>query len=167
MKKRDRDQNTGQNEFAMARRSFLLRTGLGLGSLSLAQLFGGSKLFGGAPASWCMPSKSRRTGHRTPAGARQARHPHPSSGSGVASGHLRIQAHAHQDAWAGNAGVGARNGPPRLSGMVAGQTSFPLVKPLAPFRQAGQSGTWVSDSFRTRGRLWTTCASFTPSLPST
>ena len=38
-------------------------------------------------------------------------------------------------------------GTARLSGMVAGQTSFPIVKPLAPFHQAGQSGTWVSDLF--------------------
>jgi hypothetical protein len=32
----------------------------------------------------------------------------------------------------------------RLSAMVKGQTSYPIVKPLRPFRQHGQSGAWVS-----------------------
>ena len=33
----------------------------------------------------------------------------------------------------------------RVSTMVAGQTSFPIVQPLAPFKQRGNSGAWVSD----------------------
>ena len=32
----------------------------------------------------------------------------------------------------------------RLSDMVKGQTSYPIVKPLRPFRQHGESGAWVS-----------------------
>jgi hypothetical protein len=35
-------------------------------------------------------------------------------------------------------------GTARLSTMVAGQSSFPIVAPLAPFKQYGQSGAWVS-----------------------
>ena len=33
----------------------------------------------------------------------------------------------------------------RLSTMVGGQTSFPIVGPVAPFKQYGESGAWVSD----------------------
>ncbi len=33
----------------------------------------------------------------------------------------------------------------RLSTMVKGQATFPLVAPLAQFRQRGQNGTWVND----------------------
>jgi hypothetical protein len=33
----------------------------------------------------------------------------------------------------------------RISAMSNGQTSFPLVQPIAPFRQYGQTGKWVSD----------------------
>ncbi|NQZ59915.1 MAG: DUF1501 domain-containing protein, partial [Lentisphaeraceae bacterium] len=33
----------------------------------------------------------------------------------------------------------------RLTGMTAKQTSFPVCAPLKPFKQYGQSGTWISD----------------------
>jgi len=36
-------------------------------------------------------------------------------------------------------------GSARLSTMVQGQTSFPLVRPVGKFSQHGQSGAWVSD----------------------
>lgn len=35
----------------------------------------------------------------------------------------------------------------RNSGMVAGQSSFPLVKSIYDFRQYGQSGAWISELF--------------------
>ena len=38
-------------------------------------------------------------------------------------------------------------GEQRLTGMTAGQTSFPLAPSIFPFKQHGQSGTWVSDLF--------------------
>nr|WKN39445.1 DUF1501 domain-containing protein [Tunicatimonas sp. TK19036] len=37
-----------------------------------------------------------------------------------------------------------RNGQ-RLTGMTAGQSSFPLAAPIFDFKQRGQSGAWVSD----------------------
>ncbi|MCH2208714.1 MAG: DUF1501 domain-containing protein [Lentisphaerales bacterium] len=37
-----------------------------------------------------------------------------------------------------------RNGQ-RVTGMTAGQKSFPVCAPIEPFKQYGQSGTWVSD----------------------
>jgi hypothetical protein len=39
----------------------------------------------------------------------------------------------------------AVRGNQRVSAMVAGQSAFPLVGPLAAFHQYGQSGAWVSD----------------------
>jgi len=41
----------------------------------------------------------------------------------------------------------------RLTGMTAGQTSFPLVPSFVPFKQHGQSGTWVSDLFPNQSRI--------------
>jgi hypothetical protein len=35
----------------------------------------------------------------------------------------------------------------RISAMSNAQTSFPLVQPIRPFRQYGQSGAWISDLF--------------------
>ena len=40
----------------------------------------------------------------------------------------------------------------RLSTMSAGQTSFPIVGPLAKFKQRGKSGVWVSDSAAVHSR---------------
>ena len=40
-----------------------------------------------------------------------------------------------------------KNAGGRISAMSNGQTSFPLVQPIAPFRQYGESGKWVSDLF--------------------
>lgn len=37
-----------------------------------------------------------------------------------------------------------RNGQ-RVTGMTAGQKSFPVCAPIEPFKQYGQSGTWISD----------------------
>ena len=36
-------------------------------------------------------------------------------------------------------------GTQRLSTMVKGQSTFPLVAPIAPLKQHGESGAWVSD----------------------
>ncbi|MCM8529099.1 MAG: DUF1501 domain-containing protein [Lentisphaeraceae bacterium] len=37
-----------------------------------------------------------------------------------------------------------RNGQ-RVTGMTAGQKNFPVCAPLKPFKQRGESGTWISD----------------------
>jgi uncharacterized protein (DUF1501 family) len=41
----------------------------------------------------------------------------------------------------------------RLTGMTAGQGSFPLAPARIPFRQYGQSGTWVSDYLPWHGKM--------------
>jgi hypothetical protein len=146
MKKRDQNERA-QSQFAMARRSFLLRTGLGLGSLSLAQLFGGSKLLrGAASASAAAPALNHGvlgTGH-LPARAKRVIHIHH---LGAVSQVDTFEYKPMLIKMHGQELPASVRGTARLSGMVAGQTSFPIVKPLAPFHQAGQSGTWVSDLF--------------------
>ena len=36
-------------------------------------------------------------------------------------------------------------GTQRITGMTSGQSKFPVVPPIAPFRRCGQSGLWLSD----------------------
>ena len=42
----------------------------------------------------------------------------------------------------------------RNSGMVEGQSSYPLVKSIFNFKQYGQSGAWVSELFLILQKLW-------------
>jgi hypothetical protein len=140
----------GANDsFRLARRSFLLRTGMGLGSLSLAQLFGASNLFGSnstARSATSSPPVNHGvlgTGQFPARAKRVIDIHHLGAVSQVDTFEYKpmlIKMHGQEipPSVRGNA---------RLSSMVAGQTSFPIVKPLAPFRQAGQSGAWVSDLF--------------------
>jgi hypothetical protein len=46
-----------------------------------------------------------------------------------------------------------KNAGGRISAMSNGQTSYPLVQPIAKFRQYGQSGKWVSDLMPCTGRI--------------
>jgi hypothetical protein len=41
----------------------------------------------------------------------------------------------------------------RISGMTNGQTSYPLLKPLWPYKRYGQSGTWASDLMQHIGAI--------------
>ena len=41
----------------------------------------------------------------------------------------------------------------RLTGMTAGQTSFPMAGSKFPFRQHGESGTWVSDLLPNQAKI--------------
>jgi hypothetical protein len=36
-------------------------------------------------------------------------------------------------------------GDQRVTGMTSGQKSFPVVKPIAPIKQCGPAGAWISD----------------------
>src|ERR1700677_2494076 len=135
MKKRDENE-LAQNRFAMARRSFLLRTGLGLGSLSLAQLFGRSKLLRGATTPAAAPPLNHGvlgTGH-LPARAKRVIHIHH---LGAVSQVDTFEYKPMLIKMHGQELPASVRGTARLSGMVAGQTSFPIVKPLAPFHQQG------------------------------
>jgi len=46
-----------------------------------------------------------------------------------------------------------KNNGARISAMSNAQTSFPLVAPIRPFRQYGQSGAWISDLFPHLGKI--------------
>lgn len=41
----------------------------------------------------------------------------------------------------------------RVTGMTAGQSSFPVAKSIVPFRQYGESGTWISDLLPHHGKI--------------
>ena len=41
----------------------------------------------------------------------------------------------------------------RLTGMVKGQSAFPILQPLRQFKQYGESGLWVSDLFPYTGQI--------------
>lgn len=48
---------------------------------------------------------------------------------------------------------GEVRGEQRLTGMTAGQSSFPVAPSIFPFQQRGESGTWVSDLFPHMGSV--------------
>ena len=93
-----------QNEFEQARREFILKTGMGLGWLSLAELLG-------TPA-WAQQSPIPGRRARRPAGLPalraegQARDLSAHARRVLAERHLRLQADAREDARRGAAGVG-------------------------------------------------------------
>lgn len=123
-----------------ARRSFMLRAGVGLGALSLAELLGVrafAQTGNGAPFN----HGTLGTGH------------FPARAKRVICLHM-LGAISHVDTFDYKPTLEKMHGqeiPPsvrntqRLSTMSAGQASFPIVGPLAKFKQRGQSGAWVSD----------------------
>lgn len=126
-------------DFDAARRAFLLRMGAGLGWLAAAELMG------------------------TPAWAQQPRAPY--SFGALKAPHFRptakriiylhmLGAVSQVDTFDYKPTLAKMHGqelPPsvrgnsRLSTMVAGQTSFPIIGPLAEFKPGGASGIMVSD----------------------
>ena len=127
-----------QEAIDLTRRSFLLRSAAGLGSLSLLDLFGGSAL----PL------------HAAPQdrGVLGATH-YPARAKRVICLHM-LGAISHVDTFDYKPLLIKMHGqeiPPsvretqRISTMSAGQSSFPIVGPLGKFTQHGDSGAWVSD----------------------
>lgn len=130
------------NAFNQARRSFMLKSGVGLGALTLAELLG-ADVFAQAPAS---PAPG------TQPGILPAPH-HPPRAKRVICLHM-LGAMAHQDTFDYKPVLQKMHGEElpasvrntqRLSTMSNGQSSFPIVGPIAKFEQRGQSGAWVSD----------------------
>ena len=134
--------------FDDARRSFLLKTGAGLGWLTLAELLG-------APA-W-------------------AQSPIPADAHAGLPGFPHFQPRAKRVIYLHMLGAFSQNDtfdykptlekmhgqelPPsvmgnrRLSTMVKGQTSFPIVGPVSMFKRYGQRGTMVSDAMQHVGGI--------------
>ena len=137
-------------DFDAARRAFILRIGAGLGWLTAAELIG-------TPA-WAQ-QPVRRGGSSDPPGighysygALQAPHFTPTA-KRIIYLHM-LGAVSQVDTFDYKPTLANMHGeelPPsvrgnsRLSTMVAGQTSFPIIGPLAAFKPGGKSGIMVSD----------------------
>jgi hypothetical protein len=123
-----------------ARRSFLLNAGAGLGALSLLDLLGAGS------ASAQAVEEAMNAGVL---GAGQI----PARAKRVIMLHM-LGAISHVDTFDYKPMLVKMHGQDlpasvretqRLSTMSGGQSSFPIVGPLRPFRQHGESGAWVSD----------------------
>src|SRR5262245_20613816 len=120
------------------RRDFLLKSASGLGALSLLDLFGGPAL-----------AQSTEALNVGVLGAGQV----PARAKRVICLHM-LGAISHVDTFDYKPTLERMHGqdlPPsvretqRLSTMSGGQSAFPIVGPLRPFKQRGESGAWVSD----------------------
>jgi hypothetical protein len=130
-------------------RRALLSTSMGLGIIAAARLLGGSGSAGVAepatgspPAGKAGPDMGKLTAGHFPARAKR-----------VIDIHMKGSV-SQIDTFDYKPEVIKRHGeeiPPsvkgngKISSMSNGQTSFPLMRPIAPFKQYGQSGRWVSD----------------------
>lgn len=123
-----------------ARRAFLLKLGAGAGWLSAAELMG-------TPA-WAQQTTA------APYSRGLLTEPHvPPTAKRVIYMHM-LGAFSHVDTFDykpmlekmhGQELPESVRGTKRLSTMVKGQTSFPIIGPLAPFKPGGTSGTMISD----------------------
>ena len=122
-----------------SRRDFLLNSAGGLGALSLLELFG----------SGAQAQSLTETMNVGILGAGQT----PARAKRVICLHM-LGAISHVDTFDYKPTLERMHGqdlPPsvretqRLSTMSGGQSAFPIVGPLRPFKQRGESGAWVSD----------------------
>ena len=118
-----------------SRRDFLTKTSLGLGALSLSSLMGASKLLdiNGDPilGKPHFPPKVKRVIYLFQSGA-------PSQLDLFDHKPLLTKLNGQE------LPPSIRKGQ-RLTGLTAGQTSFPLAGSIFKFKQHGQGGAWVSD----------------------
>jgi hypothetical protein len=136
-------QMDSKEAFTLDRRSFMLRAGVGLGALSLAELLGpGAAAQTAAPAGGAAINRGALGSGHFPARAKR-----------VICLHM-LGAISHVDTFDYKPTLEKLHGqeiPPsvrntqRLSTMSAGQSSFPIVGPIAKFKQRGRSGAWISD----------------------
>ncbi len=133
----------------ISRRSALLNGGIGLGSIALAGLLGASSRAasnGGAQPSADAPVDKGILGTgQFPARAKRVIWIHMwGAVSQVDTFDYKpalIKMHGQQIP------PSVKNKGGRVSAMSNAQSSFPLIKPLRPFKQYGESGAWVSDLF--------------------
>jgi hypothetical protein len=131
--------NNHHNNYS--RRDFLTKTSLGLGAISLASLLDPMGLFGKSTMA-TNPGGLFTGGTHFPAKAKRVIYLFQSG------------APSQLDLWDYKPLLNKMNGEElpesvrqgqRLTGMTAGQASFPLAGTLFNFEQKGQSGAWVSD----------------------
>jgi hypothetical protein len=120
----------------ISRRSFLRHAGAGLGSLALADLLTGTQAAAqgtplGALGNGHHPATAKRVIFLFMAGA-------PSQLETFDYKPELVRLH-------GTEAPASIMGTQRLSTMVKGQSTFPLVAPIAPFAQHGETGAYVSN----------------------
>lgn len=121
-----------------ARRDFLKKTGMGLGSMALAQLMNPVGTFANMASS-----ENNRIPH-FPAKAKRVIYLFQSGGPSQLE---TFDYKPSLDKWHGKEIPDYIRRTQRNSGMVASQSTFPLVKSIYDFKQYGQSGAWVSELF--------------------
>jgi hypothetical protein len=136
-----------RHAFDQARRQFLLKTGAGLGWVALAELLGspllaqsvGTQPNAGLPGLPHFPPKAKRVIYLHMLGAM-------SQTDTFDYKPMLEKMHGQElpESVRGNR---------RLSTMVAGQSSFPIVGPVAKFKPYGESGAMVSDLMPNIGKI--------------
>ena len=127
-----------------SRRDFLKKTAMGMGSLALSSLMNPVSSFangrkpivdgnGGVLGTTHFPAKAKRVIYLFQSG-----------------GPSQLESFDYKpslDKWHGVEIPDSVRGKQRNSGMVASQSTFPLVRSIYDFKQHGQSGAWVSEIF--------------------
>lgn len=123
------------------RRDFLTRTSMGMGALSLGGLLGPSPVLGQDMISQMINTSGAALPHFVP----KAKRVIYLFQSGAPS---QLDLFDHKPLLNKMNGKELPNsimGTQRLTGMTAGQTSFPMAGSVFDFKQHGQSGAWVSE----------------------
>ncbi len=128
------------------RRDFLKKTAMGLGSLALSGLMNPLQSFAQTHrSSSIIRDKNGILGNgHFPAKAKRVIYLFQSGGPS------QIETFDYKPSlrkWHGLEIPDSVRGTQRNSGMVASQSTFPLVKSIFDFKQYGQSGAWISDIF--------------------
>ena len=132
-----------------SRRDFLKKSGLGLGSLALSSMLGGKAFANTLAPNLANGGGILGTGH-FPAKAKRIIYLFQSGGPS------QLETFDYKptlDKWHGQEIPDSIRGTQRNSGMVASQSTFPLVRSIYDFKQYGQSGAWVSEIFPHIGEI--------------
>ena len=123
------------------RRTFLSNQAGGVGKIALASLLAPNTLFSGVPPK----NESSQGIPGLPHFAASAKRVIYLFQSGGPS-HCDLFDYVPEiDKWHGKELPPSIKGTQRVTGMTAGQKSYPVVKPLYPMKQCGEHGTWISD----------------------
>ena len=136
------DEFLKHKKYGTSRRDFLKKSSLGFGSIALSSLL--SPTFSSAQNS--IPQINPMSG-RVPHFLPKAKRVIYLFQSG---GPSQIETYDYKPAlskWHGKEIPASLKQTQRNSGMVEGQSSYPLVKSIYDFNQYGQSGAWVSELF--------------------
>ena len=129
-------------QFSESRRNFLRKSSLGFGSIALSSMLSPSL---GVAKNFSSPNVFSTNGmpHFIPK-AKRVIYLFQSGGPS------QIETYDYKpllEKWHGNEIPQSLKETQRNSGMVEGQSSYPLVKSIFNFKQYGQSGAWVSELF--------------------